>query len=62
MRHLRKHQRISIAFIKEALEQLKTTATRVATSENTADIFTKALPKRLFVQHIESMGMLFSST
>ena len=57
MRHLRKHQRISIAFIKEALEQLKTNATRVATTENTADIFTKALPKKLFAQHVEAMGM-----
>jgi hypothetical protein len=57
MRHLRKHQRVSVAFIKEALEQLGTKAARVDTADSPADIFTKPLPKSPFLKHVLGLGM-----
>ena len=61
MRRLRKHQRVSVAFIKEALKQLGTKAARVDTADNPADIFTKPLPKSPFLKHMLGLGMEWQS-
>ena len=61
MRHLRKHHRVSVAFIKEALEQLGTKAARVDAADNPADIFTKPLPKSPFLKHVLGLGMEWQS-
>ena len=45
-----KHIGIKYSFIKEQIEQKTFTIIKCATSENLADIFTKALPREIFVK------------
>ena len=57
LRHMRKHQRVSAAFVKEGLDKLKAPVGRIDSACNTADMFTKPLPRGTFEDHVTSLGL-----
>ena len=56
-RYLRKNQRISIAFVTDALKAIMTNVTRVDPKGNNADIHTKPLSTILFNKHKADLGV-----
>ena len=52
-----KHIDIQYHFIREAVEDGKLAVAYIPTDDNTADIFTKALPKTKFKQFVELLGL-----
>ena len=56
MRHLRKHQRISLGLLAESLERDDAELRKIGTDESTADLFTKALGTVKFLTHRDGLG------
>jgi hypothetical protein len=57
MRHLRKHQRISISLLGEGIERDDTLLLHRNSSDNRADVMTKALPAVTHWKHIVNLGL-----
>ena len=57
LRYLRKHQRISISFVADALKAVMGNVTRADSKDNNADIHTKPLSAILFNKHKADLGV-----
>lgn len=57
MRHLKKHQRISLGLLSEALERDDASLDKLPSKDNTSDIFTKPLGSHLFYTHRDGLGI-----
>jgi hypothetical protein len=57
LRHLRKHHRCSIGLLGEVFARSDAELRRVTSSDNPADIGTKALPVQVFLKHLNFLGI-----
>lgn len=58
LRYMAKHPGISLAFLRDVLEQNCIELERVDSADNVADIFTKALRKDVFLKHFRALGLV----
>ena len=58
LRYMRKHQRVSLGFIKDGLDGTGGEVLRVDTDKNNSDLHTKPLGRVAFEKHREAMGVV----
>ena len=57
----RKHVKRKYHLIRDIVQRGDVTVTKIATVDNLADSFTKALPQKVFEHHLDSLGLRCSS-
>ena len=57
LKHLRKHQRVSISLMNEALDKDDAFLLKSPTTENRSDLLTKALPSQTHWKHTLAFGL-----
>ena len=56
-----KHIERKYHLIHDIVQRGDVTVTKIATTDNLADLFTKGLPKKVFECHLDSLGLRYSS-
>ena len=56
-----KHIEMNYDLIRDIVQRGDMTVTKIATTDNLADPFTKALPQKVFEHHLDSLGLKCSS-
>ena len=56
-----KHVERKYHIIRDIVQRGDLTVTKIATADNLADPFTKALPQKAFERHLDSLGLRYSS-
>ena len=57
MRHLKKNQRVSVAFVADSMDEIEGKVVREDSEHNNADLHTKALDRILYQRHREALGV-----
>lgn len=60
MKHLRKHQKVSIGLLSEGLDREDTWLLKKPSAENRSDILTKPLPPATHWKHVRGLGLTMS--